>query len=243
MEMVQVIGAYFNTDLIEEQKKRKVIPYQFKQLNDLTDGGSCLGDLVVLVGDTGLGKSTLATQMVGDFWRKHNYKTLIYSGEMDVESVINDLSIQQSFKGKDENCYIASVLSVEELEEMAKQDFKVFLVDNLMTMCSFSSDLYNEQSRTVKELKRIAQEYNCLIILIAHPNKTKAARTENNELTIESISGSANIGNLANLILGFNRGSGEDQRMMEVLKNRKTGHLGKINLYYTSENKRYWEEF
>lgn len=237
-----MIGNYFDTDLIEQEEQRATVPYSFRTLNNLTNGGSCMGDLVVIVGDTGLGKSTLATQIIGDYWHKQGYKTCIYSGEMSVASVVKDLSIQQDFVGKDSNCYIASVMDLDDIETMAKDNgFKVFLVDNLMTLCSFSSDLYMEQSRAVKRLKEIASTYECLIILVCHPNKTKAARAENGDLTIESISGSSNIGNLANLILAFNRGE-DNERTLEVLKNRKTGQLGKLYLSYLKTNKTYIEE-
>lgn len=237
---MEIQGIYFNTELIKEQKKRTLIPYEFEGLNWILAGGSCLGDLVVLVGNTGLGKSTLATQLVGSIWRNQGYKTLIYSGEMDSTYVIQDLSLQQNFKGEDPNCFIASVIDLEGIEEMAKQDFKVFLIDNLMTLSQFSDDLYMAQSRTVKKLKEIALKYNCFILLVCHPNKTKEFKNGEN-LTIESISGSSNIGNLANLILGLNRGELPNQRVLEVLKNRKTGQLGTLNLEFTRENKRYEE--
>lgn len=237
---MEIQGIYFNTELIKEQKKRTLIPYEFEGLNWILDGGSCLGDLVVLVGNTGLGKSTLATQLVGSIWRNQGYKTLIYSGEMDSTYVIQDLSLQQNVKGEDPNCFIASVIDLEGIEEMAKQDFKVFLIDNLMTLSQFGDDLYMAQSRTVKKLKEIALKYNCFILLVCHPNKTKEFKNGEN-LTIESISGSSNIGNLANLILGLNRGELPNQRILEVLKNRKTGQLGTLNLEFTRENKRYEE--
>lgn len=237
---MEIQGIYFNTELIKEQKKRTLIPYEFEGLNWILDGGSCLGDLVVLVGNTGLGKSTLATQLVGSIWKNQGYKTLIYSGEMDSTYVIQDLSLQQNFKGEDSNCFIASVIDLEGIEEMAKQDFKVFLIDNLMTLSQFGDDLYMAQSRTVKKLKEIALKYNCFILLVCHPNKTKEFKNGEN-LTIESISGSSNIGNLANLILGLNRGELPNQRILEVLKNRKTGQLGTLLLEFERENKRYEE--
>lgn len=237
---MELHGVNFNTELIKEQKKRTLIPYEFEGLNWILDGGSCLGDLVVLVGNTGLGKSTLATQLVGSIWRNQGYKTLIYSGEMDSTYVIQDLSLQQNFKGEDSNCFIASVIDLEGIEEMAKQDYKVFLIDNLMTLSQFGDDLYMAQSRTVKKLKEIALKYNCFILLVCHPNKTKEFKN-GDQLTIESISGSSNIGNLANLILGLNRGELPNQRILEVLKNRKTGQLGTLNLEFTRENKRYEE--
>lgn len=237
---MEIQGIYFNTELIKEQKKRTLIPYEFEGLNWVLDGGSCLGDLVVLVGNTGLGKSTLATQLIGSIWRNQGYKTLIYSGEMDSTYVIQDLSLQQNFKGEDPNCFIASVIDLEGIEEMAKQDFKIFLIDNLMTLSQFGDDLYMAQSRTVKKLKEIALKYNCFILLVCHPNKTKEFKN-GDQLTIESISGSSNIGNLANLILGLNRGELPNQRILEVLKNRKTGQLGTLLLEFERENKRYEE--
>ena len=238
---MELQGLSFNTEVIKEQKKRTAVPYEFEGLNWLTEGGNCLGDLIVIVGNTGLGKSTLATQFCGYWWKQKNYKTLIYSGEMDAAWVINDLSIQQNFKGADENCFIASVIDLEGIEYAASElGFKVFLIDNLMTLSQFNDDLYMSQSRTVKKLKEIALKYNCLILLVCHPNKTKDFK-KGDDLTIDSISGTSNIGNLANLIMALNRGELPNERVLEVLKNRKTGQLGHLNLEFCRETKTYKE--
>lgn len=239
---MEIQGIKFNTKVVREQKKRTSVPYEFEGLNWMTEGGNCLGDLVVIVGNTGLGKSTLATQMVGYWWREKGYKTLIYSGEMDAAAVINDLSLQQAFEGEDDNCFIASVIDIEGIEHCAaEENYKVFLIDNLMTLSQFDDDLYMSQSRTVKKLKEIALKYNCLIMLVCHPNKTKEFKN-GDRLTIDSISGSSNIGNLANLIMALNRGEESNERILEVLKNRKTGQLGTLRLKFKKENKRYMEE-
>lgn len=239
---MEIQGIKFNTKVVREQKKRTSVPYEFEGLNWITEGGNCLGDLVVIVGNTGLGKSTLATQMVGYWWREKGYKTLIYSGEMDAAAVINDLSLQQAFEGEDDNCFIASVIDIEGIEHCAaEENYKVFLIDNLMTLSQFDDDLYMSQSRTVKKLKEIALKYNCLIVLVCHPNKTKEFKNGEN-LTIDSISGSSNIGNLANLIMALNRGEASNERILEVLKNRKTGQLGTLRLEFNKSNKCYREE-
>lgn len=237
---MELQGIYFNTNAVKEQKKRTTVPYEFEGLNWLTEGGNCLGDLIVIVGNTGLGKSTLATQICGYWWKQKGFKTLIYSGEMDASWVINDLSLQQNFSGSDDNCFIASVIDIEGIEHCAAEGFKVFLIDNLMTLSQFDDDLYMSQSRTVKKLKEIALKYNCLILLVCHPNKTKDFK-KGEELTIDSISGTSNIGNLANLIMALNRGELPNERTLEVLKNRKTGQLGKLNLEFNRDNKSYME--
>ena len=238
---MELQGVKFSTKIVREQAKRTLVPYEFEGLNWMTEGGNCLGDLVVIVGNTGLGKSTLATQMVGYWWREKGYKTLIYSGEMDAAAVINDLSLQQAFEGEDDNCFIASVIDIEGIEHCAaEENYKVFLIDNLMTLSQFDDDLYMSQSRTVKKLKEITLKYNCLIMLVCHPNKTKEFKN-GDRLTIDSISGSSNIGNLANLIMALNRGEESNERILEVLKNRKTGQLGTLRLKFKKENKRYKE--
>ena len=161
---------------------------------------------------------------------------------MDAAAVINDLSLQQAFEGEDDNCFIASVIDIEGIEYCAaEENYKVFLIDNLMTLSQFDDDLYMSQSRTVKKLKEIALKYNCLIMLVCHPNKTKEFKN-GDRLTIDSISGSSNIGNLANLIMALNRGEESNERILEVLKNRKTGQLGTLRLKFKKENKRYTEE-
>lgn len=237
---MEIQGIQFNTEVIKEQKKRTLIPYEFEGLNWITGGGACLGDLIVLVGNTGLGKSTLATQIAGSFWQ-NGFKTLIYSGEMDAASVIEDLSLQQKVEGEDPNCFIASVIDLEGIEYLAKEEnYKVFLIDNLMTLSQFSDDLYMAQSRTVKKLKEIALKFNCLILLVCHPNKTKEFKN-GDKLTIESISGSSNIGNLANLIMGLNRDEKENRRVLEVLKNRRNGQLGIVELEFERSSKSYYE--
>lgn len=238
---MELQGIKFSTKVIKEQAKRTLVPYEFEGLNWITEGGNCLGDLVVLVGNTGLGKSTLATQLCGYWWKQKGFKTLIYSGEMDATAVIKDLSLQQNFEGEDDNCFIASVIDIEGIEYAAREEnYKVFLVDNLMTLSQFDDDLYMSQSRTVKKLKEIALKYNCLILLVCHPNKTKEFKNGDN-LTIESISGSSNIGNLANLIMALNRGETPNERILEVLKNRKTGQLGTLRLEFNRTNKCYKE--
>ena len=238
---MEIQGIYFSTEKVKEQAKRTVVPYEFEGLNWMTEGGNCLGDLIVIVGNTGLGKSTLATQFCGYWWKQKGYKTLIYSGEMDATSVIRDLSLQQNFEGEDNSCFIASVIDLEGIEHLAaEEEFKVFLIDNLMTLSQFDDDLYMSQSRTVKKLKEIALKYNCLIMLVCHPNKTKEFKN-GDLLTIDSISGSSNIGNLANLIMALNRGENQEERILEVLKNRKTGQLGTLTLSFTKKNKRYEE--
>ena len=233
---MEIKGVKLNSEIRRSKSTQTFLPYEFKGLNFITDGGSGLGDLVVIVGNTGLGKSTIATQMVGYWWKK-GYKTLIYSGEMDAASVIEDFCLQQSFEGEDDNCFIAEVIDIDGVEEMAKEGYKVMLIDNLMTLSVFDADLYMSQSRTVKRLKEIALKYECLIMLVCHPNKTKEFK-KGDDLTIDSISGTSNIGNLANLIMALNRGEKDNERVLEVLKNRKTGQLGRIKLGFERQTKR-----
>ena len=127
---------YFNFKAVEDFKNRAIVPYEFQGLNDLTDGGSFFGDLVVFVGEAGLGKSTIANQMAGYLWREHGCKTLIYSGELAPAKVIEFVGTQQNYKPyvDDVSCSIASVIDLDGIEYAAKEEnIKVFLIDNLMS--------------------------------------------------------------------------------------------------------------
>ena len=113
---------------------------------------------------------------------------------------------------------------------------RVILLDNLMTAMDLepgmdSSDKYDRQSIFCKALARIALKYNVLIIMVAH--KRKAAGAETND----TVSGSADIVNLASIVISYERPhipsgmsaeAAEDlkkKRVLKVSKNRLTGDV------------------
>ena len=135
--------------------------------------------------------------------------------------------------------------------EQAIQQYgiKVISIDNLMTALDINpnSNLYQAQSKFLRELKAIAVKYNVLIMLVAHPKKI----AQGQEISNDDVSGSADITNRVDLVLSYKRDTKADaddpkpnctHSYIQILKNRLTGKLimgtDKINLLYSEMTKR-----
>jgi archaellum biogenesis ATPase FlaH len=101
---------------------------------------------------------------------------------------------------------------------------RVIIVDNLMTALDFggSDDRYAKQSDFCKQMARLAQATETIIILVAHMKKQDGTTDGN-----DKVSGSSDITNLASVVLSYERSKdlGENQRLIKVLKNRQTGRV------------------
>ena len=94
-------------------------------------------------------------------------------------------------------------------------------------------NLYMLQSAFVGKLSRLAKRYNAVIMLIAHPRKGSG---ESND----DISGSGDVGNKADIVMYYDRDNDRDMddlRVLRVTKNRLTGKLGTVDMWF-SESKR-----
>lgn len=120
------------------------------------------------------------------------------------------------------------------IQAIQQHDIKVILIDNLMTAMYIDekkgSDKYDQQGKFVRELTKIALQYECLILLVAHRRKNSFTTDANDE-----VAGSGDITNLAGMVLSYDRGNKSDfeagmvdsQRKLIIAKNRL---FGKINL-------------
>lgn len=236
--------------------------------------GFCFGQLILITGRRGEGKSTFMSQMVLEAMEQ-GYTVLVYSGEltdyhfkhwMDLQaagpdhlvktlneygdpeySVPHDAqeAINEWYRDK-AYLYDNSVVDLEQEEESLLETIektirtygvRAVFVDNLMTAVSGMDELYRAQAGFVKRLKTLAVKYNAVVVLVAHPKKTKE------DLDNDAVSGASEITNIADVVLSYSRSDSEeyDSKMM-VLKNRLKGRLllGKdaIQLNYSQSSKR-----
>ena len=236
---------------------------------DKTIGGFYFGQLVILTGERGEGKSTLANQFAL-FAVNAGVKTWIYSGELpngslrdwiDHQAAGSRNMIEKRDRFGDVYCeldektagrisewysdylwiYQNQFLEDEDSEEdktvvdivreAAKEGFRFIIIDNLMTAMEDDAriDIYRAQTKFVKQLVRIAKARDILIVLVAHQRKNQGTNR-----TADDVSGSANITNLADIVMTF--GSVKDvkeygegtipNREIRIQKNRLTGKLG-----------------
>jgi twinkle protein len=134
-----------------------------------------------------------------------------------------------------------SLLEIVE-EAIIRKNCEMILLDNLMTAMEDGADtneaLYRKQSDFVGKLAKMARRLKVIIILVAHPRKTS------NEIGNDDVSGSADITNKASLVMSYSRithGGDEPDptvRALSVTKNRLTGRLGSVRVYFSEDSKR-----
>lgn len=242
------------------------IPYYatgIESLDDAIGHGFHDGELVILTGKCGEGKSTLASQIVAKMI-KNGLKCFCYSGELPAhtfkawidkqicEGAVTEAARNAASAFYDKKCYIYDNSSVvdesEEIFNLMAQAIKFLgckfiLIDNLMTAMELkgSEDLFRQQSNFVTKLTKYAKGFNVVIMLVAHPKK---GDSDDND----SISGSGDITNRANTVIRYQRKSKkpEDDRksLIKITKNRTTGKLNwdGIPVEYEPKSMRIYEE-
>ena len=98
-----------------------------------------------------------------------------------------------------------------------------------------NESLYRQQSEFVGELAKISKAFGIVILLVAHPRKS------NNEFDNDEVSSSADITNRVDVVMSYDRDKKRKQndlRILKVTKNRLTGKLSDIDLYFSDFSKR-----
>jgi len=145
---------------------------------------------------------------------------------------------------------------ISAMEYMAKREgVKIFLIDNMLTMnITGSGDINEKQAKLIMKLKGFTRKFNAAIHLVAHPRKPAPGEVRVNKY---SVSGTANITDLADRVIGFHRLTkkemAEDEvyslnnNVLMVFKDRKFGIFDEeipfkfdyfSKRYYTNEEER-----
>jgi len=140
------------------------------ELNRVLGGGLVPGSLVLLGGEPGIGKSTLALQVL---MQLGHIKTLYASGE---ESVKQLKLRAERFAGQPENLYIVSETSLDKILEYARElQPQIVVVDSIQTVESESVEATAGSLTQVREcasqILQFAKEENIPFIIVGHINK------------------------------------------------------------------------
>ena len=219
-------------------------PTGIESLDTSIGNGFHEGELIILTGKCGEGKSTFASQIIAKMI-KNGLSCFCYSGELPdymfkawldkqiCKGDVTEGSRNAASKFYDHKCWIYDNSSVidekEEIFQLIAQavkllDCKFILIDNLMTAMedNGTEDLFRKQSAFVTKLTKYAKGFNVIIMLVAHPKKGDSDEND-------SISGSGDITNRANLVIRYQRKSkkqtDEGHSLIKITKNRTTGKL------------------
>ncbi|MCM1035424.1 MAG: DNA repair protein RadA [Paludibacter sp.] len=185
------------------------------ELNRVLGGGLVPGSLVLLGGEPGIGKSTLALQVL---MRMGELKTLYASGEESVRQ----LKLRAGrLAGDPENLYIVSETSLERILEHVRQlQPEVVVVDSIQTigMDTLESTVgsVGQVRECASQILKYAKESNIPFLIVGHINKEG------------SLAGPKVLEHIVDTVLQFEGDQHYMYRILRAQKNRfgSTSELG-----------------
>ena len=191
------------------------IDMQSLELNRVLGGGLVPGSMVLLGGEPGIGKSTLALQVLMKMGEK---RTLYASGE---ESAKQLKLRAERLSGSPDNLYIMAETSLERiLDSVTEIQPEVVVVDSIQTIGTEAIDASVGSLSQVKEcaarILQYAKEKNVPFIIVGHINKEG------------SLAGPKVLEHLVDTVLQFEGDQHYVYRILRAQKNRfgSTSELG-----------------
>ena len=187
------------------------------EFNRVLGGGLVPGSLVLLGGEPGIGKSTLALQVLMQMGER---KTFYASGE---ESVRQLKLRAERLAGNASNLYISSETSLERILDQVKElDPEVVVIDSIQTIGTEAIDATIGSISQVREcaarIMEFAKTRNIPFIIIGHINKEG------------SLAGPKVLEHIVDTVLQF---EGDQQYMYRILRAQKNrfGSTSELGIY------------
>jgi len=207
---------YLSQDQIESQIR---FSSNIDELDQILGGGFVKGQVVLLGGEPGIGKSTLALQ-ISDKAAESNLKVLYASGEESIEQIFH----RAKRIGVNSQIAFTTEQNIDAVSEAAK-NFDVVIVDSIQTF--YTSDIGSipggvSQIRAVTgKMVKVAKENQTVVILIGHITKSG------------DIAGPKIVEHIVDTVLYFEGERTTDYRILRVFKNR-FGPSGEIAMFEMS---------
>ena len=187
------------------------------ELNRVLGGGLVPGSLVLLGGEPGIGKSTLALQVLMQMGER---KTFYASGE---ESAKQLKLRAERLAGNAENLYISAETSLERILEQVKElDPEIVVIDSIQTVGTDAIEASIGSLSQVREcaarILDFAKTRNVPFIIIGHINKEG------------SLAGPKVLEHIVDTVLQF---EGDQQYMYRILRAQKNrfGSTAELGIY------------
>ena len=187
------------------------------EFNRVLGGGLVPGSLVLLGGEPGIGKSTLALQVL---MQQGERKTFYSSGE---ESVRQLKLRAERLAGNAENLFISSETSLERILEQVKElEPEIVVIDSIQTIGTEAVEATIGSITQVREcaarILEFAKTRNIPFIIIGHINKEG------------SLAGPKVLEHIVDTVLQF---EGDQQYMYRILRAQKNrfGSTSEIGIY------------
>ncbi len=185
-----------------------------KEFNRVLGGGLVQGSVVLIGGEPGIGKSTLALQIALNIPKR----TLYISGEESLQQI--KLRAER-ITNTTNNCYVVSEVLLESIENIiVKQKPDIVIIDSIQTLqterIESSPGTVSQVRECTAALMKKAKESSIPFILIGHINKEG------------SIAGPKVLEHMVDTVLQFEGDRNHVYRILRATKNRfgSTSELG-----------------
>jgi replicative DNA helicase len=236
-------------------KLSEPFPSGFPSINKHLLGGFRGGELVIISGVSGRGKSLFSLQLAKNFSNQNN-PVLFFSFEEPIDRIkwrMNTMGFSEDvivFAPKQLKSGHVEWLEEKIMDGLANHYTEIVIIDNLDFLTASKDsidDKWTLQSKIIAMLKRIANEFGVLIFLNSHVKKVDDSRPH-----MEDLYGSGDIYKLADFVLFVHRlreGTNDKKSIITseekpftdntdiiIEKNRLTGQLGTIHLKFVNNN-------
>ncbi|MBS3768874.1 MAG: DNA repair protein RadA [Bacteroidales bacterium] len=201
-----------STISLDDEKR---LSTHYSEVDRVLGGGMVPGSLVLVGGEPGIGKSTLALQMA---LKSKGVKVLYISGE---ESLKQLKLRSDRLKADDNEIYLLNETSLERVLEQAKQfSPDLLIVDSIQTLFSENFDSapgsVSQVRQSATRLLYFAKSTSIPVLVIGHINKEG------------SIAGPKVLEHIVDVVLQFEGDHNYVYRVLRALKNRfgSTSELG-----------------
>ncbi len=195
------------------------------EFDEVLGGGIVPGSLILLGGDPGIGKSTLALQLASNISESKSADSVLYvSGEESAQqiklrssrlSASSDISV---FTETDLDIVISTVIATQP---------KIVIIDSIQTLNSQSVNGVvggvSQLSYATNSLMRLAKEHHVAIILIGHVTKEGM------------LAGPKTIEHMVDVVLYLEGDKYGNLRLLRSSKNR-FGSVGEVGIFDMQEN-------
>lgn len=194
------------------------------ELDRVLGGGVVVGSIVLIGGDPGIGKSTLALQM--SFNLSKDTKVLYISAEESARQTKMRSDRLKCSMG--ENFYIANMTNVEAIfEALEKLDARVAIIDSIQVIytdrVSSSPGSVSQVRECANMLMQLAKQKGISIFLIGHVTKEGA------------IAGPRVLEHIVDTVLYFEGDRFSNYRMLRAVKNR-FGSTNEVGVFEMSDH-------